>query len=62
VPAALALEQEKQVTAQIARLVDLAREEGDHVGEQFLGWFLAEQREELASASALLAVIDAARA
>ena len=59
-PVALALEQEKQVTAQIARLVDLAREEGDHVGEQFLGWFLAEQREEVASASALLAVIDRA--
>ena len=59
-PVALALEQEKQVTAQIARLVDLAREEGDHVGEQFLGWFLAEQREEVASASALLAVLDRA--
>jgi bacterioferritin B len=59
-PAALALEQEKHVTAQIARLVDLARKEGDHVGEQFLGWFLAEQREEVASASALLAVIDRA--
>jgi len=59
-PVALALEQEKQVTAQIARLVELARDEGDHVGEQFLGWFLAEQREEVASASALLAVIDRA--
>lgn len=59
-PAMLALEQEKQVTAQIARLVDLAREEGDHVGEQFLGWFLAEQREEVASASALLGVVDRA--
>jgi bacterioferritin B len=59
-PVALALEQEKQVTAQIARLVDLAREEGDHVGEQFLGWFLAEQREEVASAAALLAVLDRA--
>jgi bacterioferritin B len=57
-PVALALEQEKQVTEQIARLVDLAREQRDHVGEQFLGWFLAEQREEVASASALLAVID----
>jgi ferritin len=59
-PVALALEQEKQVTGQIARLVDLAREESDHVGEQFLGWFLAEQREEVASALALLAVIDRA--
>ena len=33
----------------------LAREEGDLVGEQFLHWFLQEQREEVASMSALLA-------
>jgi ferritin len=59
-PVALALEQEKTVTAQIARLVQIAREDGDHVGEQFLGWFLDEQREEVASMSALLAVIDRA--
>lgn len=59
-PVQLALEQEKTVTAQIARLVQIAREEQDHVGEQFLGWFLAEQREEVASMSALLAVIDRA--
>src|SRR5215216_3948436 len=36
-PVALALQQEKTVTEQIARLVDIAREESDHVGEQFLG-------------------------
>ncbi|MGZ4357908.1 MAG: ferritin [Gaiellaceae bacterium] len=60
VPVALALEQEKEVTEQIARLVAVARDEHDFVGEQFLGWFLAEQREEVASASALLAVIDRA--
>lgn len=59
-PVALALEQERQVTEQIARLVALAREESDYVGEQFLGWFLAEQREEVASASSLLAVVDRA--
>jgi ferritin len=59
-PVALALEQENQVTDQIAHLVALAREEHDYVGEQFLGWFLAEQREEVASAAALLAVIDRA--
>jgi ferritin len=59
-PLALALGQEKQVTEQIARLVALAREESDYVGEQFLGWFLAEQREEVASATALLAVVDRA--
>ena len=59
-PVALALEQEKAVTAQIAELVTIAREESDHVGEQFLGWFLEEQREEVASMSALLSVIDRA--
>jgi ferritin len=59
-PVALALEQERQVTAQIAELVRVAREEGDAVGEQFLGWFLEEQREEVASMSALLAVVERA--
>ena len=59
-PVALALSQERTVTEQIARLVQLAREENEHVGEQFLGWFLAEQREEVASMSALLAVVERA--
>src|SRR5438034_3784108 len=59
-PVALALEQEKRVTEQIAGLVALAREEGDLVGEQFLHWFLTEQREEVASMSALLAVVERA--
>jgi bacterioferritin B len=59
-PVALALEQERRVTEQIAALVQLARDEGDHVGEHFLGWFLEEQREEVASMSALLAVVDRA--
>ena len=31
-----------------------------YVGEQFLGWFLEEQREEVASMSSLLAVVDRA--
>jgi ferritin len=59
-PVALALEQEKTVTAQIAGLVQLARDEREHVGEQFLGWFLEEQREEVASMSALLSILDRA--
>jgi ferritin len=61
-PVALALEQEKSVTAQIANLVEIARTEGEHVGEQFLGWFLDEQREEVASMASLLAVVDRAGA
>jgi len=56
-PVALALEQEQRVTEQIGELVALAREEKDLVGEQFLHWFLTEQREEVASMSDLLAVI-----
>ena len=60
-PVQLALEQERSVTANIAELVGIAREESDHVGEQFLGWFLEEQREEVASMSSLLAVIDRAQ-
>jgi bacterioferritin B len=59
-PVELALQQEKSVTEQIARLVELAREEREHVGEHFLGWFLEEQREEVASMASLLAVVDRA--
>src|SRR3972149_4983241 len=61
-PVALALEQEQKVTAQIAGLVKLAREEGDFVGEQFLYWFLQEQREEVSSMTALLQVVEGSRA
>jgi ferritin len=56
----LARDQEQEVTSQIVELAKLAREEGDLVGEQFLHWFLQEQREEVASMSALLAVVERA--
>ncbi len=61
-PVALALEQERQVTAQIVALARIARDEGDLVGEQFLHWFLQEQREEISSMSDLLAVVQRASA
>jgi ferritin len=57
-PVALALEQERKVTDQIVELVKLARSEGELVGEQFLHWFLQEQREEVASMTELLAVVE----
>ncbi len=57
-PVRLALDQEKQVTEQIAALVSLAREERELVGEQFLHWFLQEQREEVASMTELLAIVE----
>jgi len=59
-PVQLALDQEKTVTAQIGSLLKLAREDGDFVAEQFLGWFLQEQREEVASMSELLAIVHRA--
>jgi bacterioferritin B len=57
-PVALALEQEKRVTSQIVELVKLARDEGELVGEQFLHWFLQEQREEVSSMTDLLNVVE----
>jgi len=60
-PVALALDQEKRVTEQISRLALTAREEGDLVAEQFMHWFLQEQREEVSSMSALLQVMERLR-
>ena len=60
-PVRLALEQEKRVTQQISDLTKLARSEGDLVGEQFLHWFLQEQREEVSSMGALLTVVERSR-
>jgi ferritin len=57
-PVALALEQERRVTSQIQQLALVAREEGDLVGEQFMHWFLQEQREEVSSMSSLLDVVE----
>jgi ferritin len=57
-PVSLALEQEKRVTEQIVDLVKLARADEELVGEQFLHWFLQEQREEVASMAELLSVVE----
>jgi ferritin len=59
-PVALALAQEKTVTEQIVELARIARDEGELVGEQFLHWFLQEQREEVSSMSDLLAIVERA--
>jgi ferritin len=56
-PVELALRQERDVTEQIKGLVAIAREDGELVGEQFLHWFLEEQREEVSSMNALLATV-----
>jgi ferritin len=60
-PVALALDQEKRVSGQIAALAGAAREEGDYMGEQFMQWFIKEQVEEVSSMSGLLAVVERSR-
>jgi ferritin len=59
-PIALALDQEKRVSQQIAALASAAREAGDFQGEQFMQWFLKEQVEEVASMTTLLRVVERA--
>jgi len=61
-PVALALAQERRVTDQISALVEIAREEGNRIGEQYLQWFLKEQLEEMSSMSALLRTVERAAA
>jgi len=57
-PVALALEQERRVSDQIAALMGVAREAGDFQSEQFMQWFLKEQVEEVSSMKSLLAVVQ----
>jgi ferritin len=56
----VALDQERAVTEQISRLVGVARDEGDHLGEQFMQWFLKEQVEEVATIPTLVRIADRA--
>ena len=44
-----------------APLVEHRQDLGDLVGEQFLHWFLQEQREEISSMAALLTVVERSR-
>jgi bacterioferritin B len=57
-PVALALAQERRVTEQINALAATARREGDFTSEQFMGWFIKEQVEEVATMSDLLRVVQ----
>lgn len=56
----LSLDQEKEVSAQISRLVHLAKEESDYTTETFLNWFVQEQLEEVSSAEDLLSIVQRA--
>jgi ferritin len=60
-PVTLALAQERQVSEQINALVATARDERDFAAEQFVQWFIAEQIEEVATMSDLLAVAERSR-
>ena len=57
-PVALALDQERRVSEQIADLAAVAREENDFLSEQFTQWFLKEQVEEVATMSSLMSVAE----
>ena len=52
----LSLSWEKEVTEQINRLMDSAVKENDFLTQNFLGWFLTEQVEEIATMKTLLKV------
>ena len=58
----LALDLERSVTDQIGRLTSTARDEGDHLGEQFMQWFLKEQVEEVAMMTTLVRIAERAGA
>ena len=60
-PIALALEQEKRVSAQINALAATARRADDYSSEQFMQWFIKEQVEEVATMSDLLRVAQRSR-
>ncbi|MEU6641386.1 ferritin [Saccharomonospora sp. NPDC046836] len=57
----LALEQEKEVAADIRAIARAARDEDDYTGEQFVQWFLKEQVEEIAKMTTLLNIVDRAQ-
>ena len=52
-----ALNWEKDVTAQITALMDIAVKENDYLAQSFLQWFIDEQLEEVVKMDRLLGVI-----
>jgi ferritin len=52
-----ALNWEKDVTRQIAALMDLAVKENDYLAQSFLQWFIDEQLEEVVKMDRMLSVI-----
>src|SRR3712207_4182277 len=60
-PIRLALQQERTVTVEIGKLVEVARETRDHASEIFLQWFVSEQVEEEDTIGSLLQVAERVR-
>ena len=57
---ALALEWEREVTQQIYRLVDIAKDDSNYIAIRFLDWFVNEQFEEVTSMGEMLDVVERA--
>lgn len=55
-----ALKWEEEVTVQINGLMDIAVKEKDYIAQEFLGWFVNEQLEEVSKMSTILSVIKRA--
>lgn len=55
-----ALGWEEEVTKQINALMDIAVKEKDYIAQEFLGWFVKEQLEEVAKMSTILTVLKRA--
>lgn len=53
-----ALDWEIEVTNQINALMDLAIEQNDHIAQEFLRWFVAEQLEEVSTMDTLVTVVN----
>lgn len=56
----LSLEWEREVTQQIYDLVEVAKEESNHIALRFLDWFVTEQLEEVNTMSTLLGIVQRA--
>ena len=54
---AAALKWEEDVTVQINGLMDIAFKEKDYIAQEFLGWFVNEQLEEVNKMSTILSVV-----
>jgi ferritin len=55
--AKMALDWELEVTKKINNLMDMAIKENDHIGQDFLRWFVTEQLEEVSTMDELLSMI-----